>query len=101
LLNEPRWQSIEATIEQSRLEATGDRHFLRDGTCWEALRHVRKTPSLMRGKAAAVQLPAGIAQACSAEHGNKRMAFRREVGSTDMTPTLKNRSCGKGRRSNA
>lgn len=80
MLSEPRWLPIEAVIEHNRIEveATGERHFLRDSGLLES--------ALARPKnfygfgeedvvALAVVLMAGIARAHAFEQGNKRTAF--------------------------
>ena len=78
--NEPNWLPIEAVIEHNRLEveATGERHFLRDGGLLEsALARPRNFLGFGEENIVvfAVVLLAGIAQAHAFEQGNKRTAF--------------------------
>ena len=78
--NEPSWLPIEVVIEHNRLEveATGERHFVRDhGLLESALARPRnffgfgEKDILVLG----VALMAGIARAHAFEQGNKRTAF--------------------------
>jgi death on curing protein len=80
LPNEPNWLPIEAVIEHNHLEveATGERHFVRDhGLLESALARPRNFFSfgekdiLVLG----VVLMAGVARAHAFEQGNKRTAF--------------------------
>jgi death on curing protein len=80
LPNEPNWLPIEAVIEHNRfeVEATGERHFVRDhGLRESALARPRNFFSfgekdiLVLG----VVLMAGVARAHAFEQGNKRTAF--------------------------
>ena len=78
--SEPIWLPIEAVIEHNRLEveATGERHFLRDlGLLESALARPRNFFGFGEEDlvALAVVLMAGIAQAHAFEQGNKRTAF--------------------------
>jgi death-on-curing protein len=80
LPNEPVWLPIGAVIEHNRLEveATGERHFLRDrGLLENAL--ARPQNFFAFGEedivVLAVSLMAGIARAHAFEQGNKRTAF--------------------------
>ena len=78
--NEPRWLPIEAVIEHNRLEveATGERHFLRDfGLLESALARPRNFYGFGEDDiiALAVALLNGVARAHAFEQGNKRTAF--------------------------
>ena len=78
--SEPNWLPIEAVIEHNRLEmeATGERHFLRDrGLLESALARPRNFFGFGEEDLVvlAVGLMAGIAQAHAFEQGNKRTAF--------------------------
>ena len=78
--NEPHWLPIEAVIEHNRLEveATGERHFLRDrGLLEGALARPRNAFAYGEEDIVvlAVRLMAGVAQAHAFEQGNKRTAF--------------------------
>jgi death-on-curing protein len=80
LPNEPRWLPIEAVIEHNRLEveATGERHFLRDcGLLDSALARPKNFYGFGQEDviALAVALLSGIARAHAFEQGNKRTAF--------------------------
>jgi death-on-curing protein len=80
LPNEPRWLPIEAVIEHNRLEveATGERHFLRDfGLLESALARPRNFYGFGEDDiiALAVALLNGVARAHAFEQGNKRTAF--------------------------
>jgi death-on-curing protein len=80
LPNEPDWLPIEAVIRQNQLEveATGERHFLRDlGLLESAMARPRNAFAYGEEDivALAVRLLAGIAQAHAFEQGNKRTAF--------------------------
>jgi death on curing protein len=80
LPNEPNWLPIAAVIEHNRLEveATGERHFLRDDGLLESAL-ARPQNAFAYGEqdivTLAVRLMAGIAQAHAFEQGNKRTAF--------------------------
>jgi death on curing protein len=80
LPNEPDWLPMEAVIGQNRLEveATGERHFLRDlGLLESALARPRNAFAYGEEDIVvlAVRLIAGLAQAHAFEQGNKRTAF--------------------------
>jgi death on curing protein len=80
LPSEPNWLPIEAVIEHNRLEveATGERHFLRDrGLLESALARPRNFFGFGEEDLVvlAVVLMAGIARAHAFEQGNKRTAF--------------------------
>jgi death on curing protein len=80
LPNERRWLPIEAVIEHNRLEveATGERHFLRDfGLLESALARPRNFYGFGEDDiiALAVALLNGVARAHAFEQGNKRTAF--------------------------
>lgn len=78
--NEPRWLPIEVVIEHNQLEveATGERHFLRDRGLLESA--LARPPNFFGfGEedivVLAVALMAGIARTHAFEQGNKRTAF--------------------------
>jgi len=80
LPNEPRWLPIEVVIEHNQLEveATGERHFLRDRGLLESA--LARPPNFFGfGEedivVLAVVLMAGIARTHAFEQGNKRTAF--------------------------
>jgi death-on-curing protein len=80
LPNEPRWLPIEVVIEHNQLEveATGERHFLRDRGLLESA--LARPPNFFGfGEedivVLAVALMAGIARTHAFEQGNKRTAF--------------------------
>jgi len=80
LPNEPRWLPIEAVIGHNRIEveATGERHFLRDfGLLESALARPRNFYGFGEDDiiALAVALLNGVARAHAFEQGNKRTAF--------------------------
>jgi death-on-curing protein len=80
LPNEPRWLPIDAIVEHNRLEveATGERHFLRDyGLLESALARPRNFYAFGEDDivALAVALLNGVARAHAFEQGNKRTAF--------------------------
>jgi death-on-curing protein len=80
LPSEPSWLPIEAVIEHNRLEveATGERHFLRDrGLLESALARPRNFFGFGEEDVVvlAVVLMAGVAHAHAFEQGNKRTAF--------------------------
>jgi len=80
LPNEPRWLPIEVVIEHNQLEveATGERHFLRDrGLLESALARPRNFFGFGEEDIVvlAVALMAGIARTHAFEQGNKRTAF--------------------------
>jgi death on curing protein len=80
LPNEPRWLPIEVVIEHNQLEveATGERHFLRDrGLLESALARPRNFFGFGEADIVvlAVVLMAGIARTHAFEQGNKRTAF--------------------------
>ena len=78
--NEPRWLPIEVVIEHNQLEveATGERHFLRDRGLLESA--LARPPNFFGfGEedivVLAVVLMAGIVRTHAFEQGNKRTAF--------------------------
>ena len=82
--NEPRWLPIEIVIEHNRLEveATAERHLLRDRRPWRRLLEsaLARPPNFFSfGEEDVVSLTvallAGIARAHAFEQGNKRTAF--------------------------
>ena len=78
--NEPQWLPVEVVIEhnQFEVEATGERHFVRDlGFLESALARPRNFFGYGQEDIVvlAVALMAGIAQAHAFEQGNKRTAF--------------------------
>ena len=78
--NEPRWLPIEVVVEHNRLEveATGERHFLRDyGLLESALARPRNFYGFGQGDIVvlSVALLNGVARAHPFEQGNKRTAF--------------------------
>jgi len=80
LPNEPRWLPIEVVIEHNQLEveATGERHFLRDRGLLESA--LARPPNFFGfGEedivVLAVVLMAGIVRTHAFEQGNKRTAF--------------------------
>lgn len=78
--NEPQWLPVEVVIEhnQFEVEATGERHFVRDlGFLESALARPRNFFGYGQEDIVvlAVALTAGIAQAHAFEQGNKRTAF--------------------------
>ena len=78
--NEPSWLPIDAVIEHNRaeVEATGERHFLRDfGLLESALARPRNFYGFGQEDivALAVALLNGVARAHAFEQGNKRTAF--------------------------
>jgi death-on-curing protein len=80
LPSEPNWLPIEAVVEHNRLEveATGERHFLRDrGLLESALARPRNFFGYGQDDIVvlAVALMAGVARAHAFEQGNKRTAF--------------------------
>jgi death-on-curing protein len=80
LPNEPRWLPVEVVIKHNQLEveATGERHFVRDlGLLESALARPRNFFGYGQEDIVvlAVALMAGIAQAHAFEQGNKRTAF--------------------------
>jgi death-on-curing protein len=80
LPNEPRWLPIEVVIEHNRLkvEATGERHFLRDyGLLESALTRPRNFYGFGQDDIVvlSVALVNGVARAHPFEQGNKRTAI--------------------------